>query len=121
MPICALKNATWDRRRHGRMSMVRWATRFAFLLATFIGFNYGANLVLFPSFTKDFWGLKNFGTNYGVLFTAWGVGGFVFPKVQQTLTASSGGSFQSSLTAAGAVLLLGALLAPAIKPPQRGA
>jgi len=91
------------------------------LLATFIGFNYGANLVLFPSFTKDFWGLKNFGTNYGVLFTAWGVGGFVFPKVQQTLTASSGGSFQSSLTAAGAVLLLGALLAPAIKPPQRGA
>jgi len=35
------------------------------VLATFIGFNYGANLCLFPSFTKDFWGLKNFGINYG--------------------------------------------------------
>jgi MFS family permease len=89
------------------------------LLATFIGFNYGANLALFPSFTKDFWGLKNFGMNYGVLFTAWGVGGFVFPKVQQTLTANNGGSFQSSFTAAGAVLVLGALLTLAIKPPPR--
>jgi len=53
------------------------------LLATFIGFNYGTNLSLFPSFAKDLWGLKNFGTNYGVLFSAWGVGGFVmagFPR-----------------------------------------
>ena len=37
------------------------------LLATLIGFNYGANLSLFPSFTKDLWGLKNFGMNYGIL------------------------------------------------------
>ena len=45
------------------------------LLAAFIGANYGANLALFPSYTKDLWGLKTFGMNYGVLFTAWGVGG----------------------------------------------
>ncbi|MEZ5429892.1 MAG: hypothetical protein R3F31_01660 [Verrucomicrobiales bacterium] len=42
------------------------------LLATLIGFNYGANLSLFPSLTKDLWGLKSFGMNYGILFTAWG-------------------------------------------------
>jgi len=89
------------------------------LLATFIGFNYGANLALFPSFTKDFWGLKNFGMNYGVLFTAWGVGGLVFPRVQQMLTARSGGSFESSFLAAGCVLIVGALLTLGIKPPQR--
>jgi MFS family permease len=89
------------------------------LLATFIGFNYGANLALFPSFTKDFWGLKSFGMNYGVLFTAWGVGGFVFPKVQQALTSSSGGNFQSSFTAAGPVLILGAVLTLFIKTPDR--
>ncbi len=89
------------------------------LLATFIGFNYGANLALFPSFAKDFWGLKNFGVNYGVLFTAWGVGGFAFPKVQQMLTAGSGGSFQSSFTAAGSLLVLGALLTLAIRRPRR--
>lgn len=80
------------------------------LLATFIGFNYGANLALFPSFAKDLWGLKNFGVNYGVLFTAWGVGGLVFPKVQQTLTVNSGGSFQSSFICAGVLLIGGALL-----------
>ena len=78
------------------------------LLATFIGFNYGANLALFPSFTKDLWGLKNFGMNYGVLFTAWGVGGFVFPKIQQMLTAGSGGSFQTALVLAGGLLVLAA-------------
>jgi len=88
-------------------------------VATFIGFNYGANLALFPSFTKDYWGLKSFGMNYGVLFTAWGVGGFIFPKLQQTLTANSGGSFQTSFTLAGALLLAGAGLTFAIKPPQR--
>ncbi len=88
------------------------------LVATMIGFNYGANLALFPSFAKDFWGLKGFGLNYGVLFTAWGVGGFIFPKVQQSLTANSGGSFQSSFIAAGSVLVVGAVLTLFIRPPK---
>lgn len=88
------------------------------LLATFIGFNYGANLALFPSFAKDFWGLKNFGVNYGVLFTAWGVGGLVFPKVQQMLTANSGGSFQASFIAAGVLLIVGAALTLLIRTPH---
>ncbi|NDA66053.1 MAG: MFS transporter, partial [Verrucomicrobia bacterium] len=81
-----------------------------------IGFNYGANLSLFPSFTKDLWGLKTFGVNYGVLFTAWGVGGLVLPRVQQTLTASSGGSYTSSFITAGVMLIAGGLLTLAIKP-----
>lgn len=87
------------------------------LVATLIGFNYGANLSLFPSFTKDLWGLKTFGMNYGVLFTAWGVGGLVLPRVQQTLTAQSGGSYTSSFITAGVTLIVGALLTLAIKPP----
>jgi MFS family permease len=88
------------------------------LLATFIGFNYGANLALFPSLTKDFWGLKNFGVNYGVLFTAWGVGGFVLARLQQMLTTAANGSFQSSFEVAGALLLGGAALALFIRPPK---
>jgi len=60
------------------------------LFATFIGFNYGTNLSLFPSFTKSFWGLKNFGLNYGILMSAWGLGGFVFSKLSQTLFAKTG-------------------------------
>jgi MFS family permease len=58
--------------------------------ATLIGFNYGTNLALFPSLTKDHFGLANFGTNYGLLFTAWGVGGLVFPKMSQALAARTG-------------------------------
>ncbi len=47
------------------------------VLSALIGANYGANLSLFPSVTKDYYGLKHFGMNYGFVFTAWGAGGFV--------------------------------------------
>ena len=60
--------------------------------ATLIGFNYGTNLSLFPSATKDYFGLKNFGMNYGLVFSAWGVGGFVFPRVSQMIVAQTGSS-----------------------------
>ena len=80
------------------------------LVAALIGANYGANLSLFPSHTKDLWGLKNFGMNYGVLFTAWGVGGLVLSRLQQMLTAQSQGSYQSSFLTAGCLLLVGTAL-----------
>jgi MFS transporter, OFA family, oxalate/formate antiporter len=89
------------------------------LLASLIGFNYGANLSLFPSLTKDFWGLKSFGVNYGILFTAWGVGGFVLSRLQQMLTVAAKGSFETSFTVAGAFLLGGAALTLFIKPPVK--
>ncbi len=78
------------------------------LLATFIGFNYGANLSLFPSFAKELWGLKNFGMNYGILFSAWGAGSLLSIVAQRMKAAS--GSFDSSFIAAGVLLGAGALL-----------
>ena len=84
------------------------------LLAALIGANYGANLSLFPSITKDLWGLKNFGMNYGLIFTAWGVGGFVLSRVTQMLKASSG-NFNSSFMVAGILLILGSLLTSGIR------
>ena len=80
------------------------------LLAPFIGFNYGANLCLFPSFSKDLWGTKNFGANYGLLFTAWGVGGFVLVRLAEMLKAASGGSFTSSFYTAAGLLVFAAVL-----------
>ena len=77
------------------------------LLSTFIGFNYGANLALFPSFAKDMWGMKNFGVNYGILFTAWGLGGFVMSRASQTLMASTG-NFNSSFMTSAILLMIGA-------------
>jgi nitrate/nitrite transporter NarK len=87
------------------------------MLATLIGFNYGTNLSLFPSLTKDFWGLKNFGINYGIVFTAWGVGGFVMSRISQMLKASSG-SFTSSFIFAGALLVIGAALSLTLKTAE---
>jgi len=87
------------------------------LVATLIGFNYGANLSLFPSFAKDLWGLKNFGMNYGILFTAWGAGSLL-SSVAQRLKASSG-NFDSSFQTAASLLIGGAALTFLIKPPQK--
>jgi OFA family oxalate/formate antiporter-like MFS transporter len=85
------------------------------LLATFIGFNYGANLSIFPSFAKDLWGLKNFGVNYGVLFTAWGLGSLL-SRISQMLKAQSG-NFNSSFIFAGVLLVLGAALTFLLRSP----
>jgi len=87
------------------------------LLATAIGFHYGANLCLFPAFAKDLYGLKNFGVNYGILFTAWGAGGFVLSRLQQMLKASSG-NFRSSFLVAAAFLVVGALLTLLLDKPK---
>ncbi|MBW2038226.1 MAG: OFA family MFS transporter [Deltaproteobacteria bacterium] len=92
------------------MGVEKSAVVMLILLTTFIGFNYGTNLSLFPSATKDLWGLKNFGINYGIVFTAWGVGGFVMGRLSQMLKASTG-SFNSSFITAGIMLLVGAALA----------
>ncbi|WP_291315867.1 OFA family MFS transporter [Desulfuromonas sp.] len=87
------------------------------LLASFIGFNYGTNLSLFPSFAKDYWGSKNYGLNYGILFSAWGVGAFVLVKASAALSAKFGG-FTVPLAVAGTMLLVGAMLSLSLRPKK---
>jgi len=79
------------------------------LLASFIGFNYGANLALFPAITKDLWGITHFGKNYGLVFTAWGIGGFVMSMASEAMKVSTG-SFASSFLTAGILLICAAAL-----------
>jgi OFA family oxalate/formate antiporter-like MFS transporter len=42
---------------------------------------YGTQLSVNAATTSDFWGTKNAGINYGLLFTAWGVTGYFASKV----------------------------------------
>jgi OFA family oxalate/formate antiporter-like MFS transporter len=42
---------------------------------------YGTQLSVNASTTSDFWGTKNAGVNYGVLFTSWGVAGIIGPRI----------------------------------------
>lgn len=86
------------------------------LAASLIGFNYGTNLSLFPSATKDYFGMKNFGINYGLIFSAWGIGGFVFPRVSQMIVAQTGTQNTAYLLCSG-LLIVSALLSLTTKAP----
>lgn len=46
-----------------------------------VGFCYGSNFSIFPAAVIDQFGLKHYGMNYGILFTAWGVGGVIGPML----------------------------------------
>jgi OFA family oxalate/formate antiporter-like MFS transporter len=46
---------------------------------------YGTQLSVNASTTADFWGTKNAGINYGMLFTAWGVAGIIGPRIAGVL------------------------------------
>jgi len=82
------------------------STAFVILLfASLIGFNYGTNLSLFPSFTKGFWGIKNFGMNYGILMSAWGLGGLIFSRLSQMLFSSTGNHNLSFIIAASGLFI----------------
>ncbi len=84
------------------------------LIVTAMVFNYGTNLSLFPSFAKDSWGMKHFGMNYGLLFSAWGVGAFVLVRVSEMLKVKTG-SMESSFIVAGVLLLVGAMMALSLR------
>jgi MFS family permease len=42
---------------------------------------YGTQLSVNGAAASDFWGTKNAGINYGMLFTAWGVAGIIGPRI----------------------------------------
>jgi len=87
------------------------------LVSALIGANYGANLSLFPSVTKDYYGLKNFGLNYGLVFTAWGVGGFTLALLAGKLYDKYH-TFNFAYYGACVLLILAAAMVFFVKAPQ---
>ncbi len=85
--------------------------------AAAVGFNYGANLSLFPSTTADFFGTKNLGVNYGLVFTAWGVGG-VFGSMVAGKIVDITTSYNMAFIVAAVLCVLAALLSFITKAPQ---
>ena len=59
-------------------------------IAAIIGWNYGAMFTLFPATCLQFYGPTAQGSNYGLLFTAWGLAGFAGPWVGGYLKDVSG-------------------------------
>jgi MFS transporter, OFA family, oxalate/formate antiporter len=75
-----------------------------------VGFNYGACLALFPATTADYWGTKNLGLNYGILFTSWGVGGILGPLLAGKI-ADTTGTYATAFNSAAGLLLFAVFLA----------
>ena len=71
---------------------------------------YGGGLALMPSFTADFFGAKNLGFNYGLVFVGWGLGFFM---------ARVGGVIQDATGSLNlAFYISGALLVAGVNPGQ---
>jgi OFA family oxalate/formate antiporter-like MFS transporter len=45
------------------------------------GLCYGATFSAFPLLTADYYGVRNLGANYGLLFIGWGMGGVLGPQI----------------------------------------
>ena len=87
------------------------------IAAAWVGFNFGGNLALFPSTTADFFGTKNVGINYGLMFTAYGVAGIAGPILAGSVFDMTG-SYMWAFIPAGIACLIAASISIGLKPPH---
>ena len=95
------------------------ASRSVFLLFIVVGvgyWQYGGGLSLMPSFTADFYGPKNLGFNYGLVFIGWGLG-FFMARLGGTIEDLTG-SLAYAFYISGALLILAVILSRVTKRPQ---
>ncbi|MFX1391076.1 MAG: OFA family MFS transporter [Promethearchaeota archaeon] len=83
-----------------------------------IYFCFGGNFSLFPTATADLFGMKNLGPNYGMVFTAYGIAGFLGATMTLPIVAAFG-SYLTLFIVMGIMSLLAAILVFLIKPPSR--
>jgi MFS transporter, OFA family, oxalate/formate antiporter len=87
------------------------------LLAALIGANYGANLAVFPAITRDYFGIKSFGSNYGLVYTAFGLGGFMISLGAGVINDATG-TFTYAYYMAAALLVVAVVLMAVVRPPR---
>ncbi len=77
---------------------------------------YGGGFGVMPSFTADFFGTRYMGQIYGVILTAWGVGGIVGPFVAAKVRDVTG-SYAGALVPVAIMLLIAAVIPFFVKKP----
>ncbi|MCY4662357.1 MAG: OFA family MFS transporter [Acidobacteria bacterium] len=88
-----------------------------YLLLVVIYYCYGTLLSVFASTCADFYGTRNMGVNYGLLFSAWGIAGIVGPVIAgRVFDATQSYEIAFYLAAGLSVVALAALMLA--KPPQ---
>jgi OFA family oxalate/formate antiporter-like MFS transporter len=89
---------------------------FFLFVAVFIAYwQYGGGLSLMPSFTADFFGPKNLGMNYGLVFLGWG-GGFFMAKIAG-IVKDAYGTYDLAFYMSGVVLIIAVILSRITKRP----
>jgi OFA family oxalate/formate antiporter-like MFS transporter len=84
--------------------------------ALVVTFAYGAMISVYPSAVGDFYGLKNMGFNYAILFTAWGIGGVIGPVLAGYILDQTGG-YHTAFIVAAVLCFFAAVLGWLLKPP----
>jgi OFA family oxalate/formate antiporter-like MFS transporter len=79
---------------------------------------YGTQISVNGSAASDFWGTKNAGINYGMLFTAWGVAGIIGPRIGGVLYDRYH-NYEAAFYAAAALAAIALLCESFAKRPQR--
>ena len=79
---------------------------------------YGGGLSLMPSFAADFYGPKNLGMNYGLIFIGWGLG-FFMARLGGTIKDITG-NLSYAFYISGALLILAVILAKSTSRPMHG-
>lgn len=82
-----------------------------------IFFCFGGNFSLFPTATADLFGSKHLGENYGIVFTAYGVAGFI-GAVGVNILVMVFGNYLLLFIVMGIMSIIAAALALIIKPPK---
>lgn len=77
---------------------------------------YGTQLSVNASTTPDFWGTKNQGLNYGLLFTAWGMAGVLGPEIGGRLFDRYG-NYEAAFYIAGVLAVVALLSELAARRP----
>jgi OFA family oxalate/formate antiporter-like MFS transporter len=91
---------------------------FYFIATCIIFFCFGGNLSLYPTATADLFGNRNLGQNYGIMFTAYGVAGFIQAVATNQIVLILGGYLPLYLLMGG--LTIGALVLVAlVTQPQK--
>jgi OFA family oxalate/formate antiporter-like MFS transporter len=98
--------------------LVREQIALFYLLVAVVYWCYGTQLSVFATTTADFFGTKNLGLNYGVLFTAWGVAGILGPAIAGRVFTQTG-SYQYAFFIAGLLALVALASLTFAKAPTR--
>ncbi|UCZ51614.1 OFA family MFS transporter [Bacillus shivajii] len=78
-----------------------------------IGFCFGGFLAVFPSITADYYGTKNMGSNYGIMYQAYGLSAFAGPFIINLIP------FQQAFLLSALVCGVSMVIAKVITVPQK--